>query len=273
MSCHGFGDAAAFQINGLGGMNCGLQPGANWITNDDLLPGRNLQDVFSCMATRGSMGCGQEHQLRSAVEALHPRPDRNPMNAGFLRPDAYLAIVWLTDEEDASGGDDSGPFFMGMPPAGFGDNAREVPFAHLCNGAPPPGMPMSVPLSDCQANPNPPPGTLIPVQTLVDAIKELKPGHEEKIVVAAIAGWPPQGQEATARYSLIRGGQAGVDLGKVCQEAGGGTPGLRIKAFLDSFTHNTLQSICQASYAGALDVCGRGSIGRSCSTEQRAGRA
>jgi hypothetical protein len=255
-NCHDFGDNAAFQINDMAGANCGLQPGAYWITNDNLLPGRTLQQVFACMATRGTMGCGNENQLQAARMALLPRPDRNPMNMGFLRPDAYLAVVWLTDEEDSSAADDSGPFWAGPPPAGFADNARSVPMAHLCNGAPPPGMPMTVPLSDCVANPNPPPATLLPYQTVVNDIKGLKPGHEEKIVVAAIAGWPPAGTEAGATYSLVRS-QTGVDLGKVCQQAGGGTPGLRIKAVLDSFTHNTLQSICQASYAGALTTIGQ----------------
>jgi hypothetical protein len=255
--CMGFGDRAAFQINDMAGANCGLQPGAYWITNDNLAPGRTLQQVFSCMATRGTMGCGHEHQLRSAVEALKPRPDRNPMNMGFLRPEAYLAIIWLTDEEDSSGGDDSGPFFMRPPPAGFVDNSRAAGSgAHLCNGMQLPPMPVSLPLAQCQANPNPPAGTLMSIDQIVNDIKGLKPGHEEKIVAAAIAGWPPPGQEATARYSLVRSGGQTVDLGKVCDQGGGGTPGLRIKAVLDSFSHNTLQSICQGSYANALTTIG-----------------
>jgi hypothetical protein len=253
--CMGWGQNAAFQINDLAGNNCGLQPNAFWITNDNLVPGRTLQQVFACMATRGTMGCGHEHQLRAAVEALHPRPDRNPMNMGFLRPDAYLAVIWLTDEEDSSGTDDSGAFFMGPAPAGFADNARTVPMAHLCSNMPPPAMALSVPLTDCVANPTPPAGTLMPLDQIINSIKDLKPGHEEKIVVAAIAGWPPPGQEAAARYTLVRSGQ-GVDLGKVCEQGGGGTPGLRIKAVLDAFTHNTIQTICQNSYAGALTTIG-----------------
>jgi hypothetical protein len=253
--CHDFGDNAAFQINDTLGANCGLQPGAFWITGENLLPGRTLQQVFACMATRGTKGCGHEAQLQSARMALLPRMDRNPMNMGFLRPDAYLAVIFLTDEEDSSAAEGSGAFWMGPPPLGFADNARAVPAGHLCMGMPPAAAPLSVPLADCTANPNPPPGTLVPVQDVVNDIKGLKPGHEEKIVVAAIAGWPPPGAEAGARYSLVRTGGA-IDLGKVCEQAGGGTPGLRIKAFLDSFKNNTLQTICQASYAGALTAIG-----------------
>jgi hypothetical protein len=253
--CHDLGDNGAFQINDMAGNNCGLQPNNFWITNDNLVPGRSLQQVFSCMATRGTMGCGFEHQLKSADAALHPQPNLNPQNMNFLRPDAYLAVVWLTDEDDCSAADDGAAWFGGPPPMGIADNARCAWAGHLCNGQPPPGMPFNAPLSACEANPNPPMGTLIPVQKIVDDIKALKPGHEEKIVVAAIAGWPPPGAEATAGYSMVRSGMA-VDIAKVCQDGGGGTPGLRIKAFLDSFTHNTLQTICQNNYSGALTAIG-----------------
>jgi hypothetical protein len=258
-ACMGFGDNAAFKITDLAGNNCGLQPNAYWITKDgamdNLVGGRTLQQVFSCMATRGTMGCGLEHQLQAANMALNARVDRNPMNMGFLRPDAFLAVILLTDEEDSSGGDDSGPFFMGPAPAGFADNARNVPVGHLCNDVPPPAMAFDVPLANCRANPNPPAGTLIPVSQVIDGIKGLKPGHEEKIVVAAIAGWPLPGTEPMARYRLTSMQQT-VNLAQVCTGGGGGTPGLRIKAFLDAFQYNTLQSICETNYTGALTKIG-----------------
>jgi hypothetical protein len=257
--CRGFGDGGAFQINNAGGANCGLLPGANWITNDNLVPGRTLPQVFACMATRGTEGCGFEHQLKSADAALHPRPDRNPGNMGFLRPDAYLAIIWLTDEDDCSAADDGAAWFGGPPPMGYVDNARCAWAGHLCNGAPPPAMAFQTPLANCRDNPSPPAGTLIPVQTIVDSIKALKPGHEEKIVVAAIAGWPAPAAEPNATYSMVRSGQGQaqtVDLGRVCTDGGGGTPGLRMKAFLNSFSQNTVQTICQNDYTGALSAIG-----------------
>jgi hypothetical protein len=254
--CNGFGDKAAFQVNNTAGAPCGLPAGEFWITNTNV-PAAQLNTVFSCMATRGTMGCGHEHSLQAANMALHPRPDRNPMNEGFLRPDAYLAIIILTDEEDSSGGEDSGPFFMNPPPAGWVDNSRAASSgAHICNGGQLPPAPISIPLASCVQNPMPPAGTLLPVSQIVADIKALKPGHEEKIIVASIFGWPLPGTEAAARYTL-ENGMGGVNLGQVCTQAGGGTPGLRIKAFLDSFSNSSTNSICQDSFAAALDAIGK----------------
>jgi hypothetical protein len=259
-SCRVAGDGGRFQVTDIAtGANCGLAAGAQWMTNDNLAPGLTMAQVFSCMARRQSMGCGSEHQLKAADVALHPRPDPlwNPMNAGFLRPDAYLGIVFLTDEDDCSAPDDAGAFFGGAPPAGISSNSRCAWAGHLCNGQPPPGMPFSLPLAQCMPNPSPPAGTLLPVIDIINDIKGLKPGHEEKIIVAAIAGWPNPGQEANAQYAMVRGqGGGGVDLAQVCQAGGGGTPALRIKQFIDAFQHGLLQTICQDSYAGALTEIG-----------------
>jgi hypothetical protein len=57
----------------------------------------NLRDAFSCIAAVGTAGDGFEAHLESARQAL-----LNPANAGFLRDDAYLAIVVIADEDDCS---------------------------------------------------------------------------------------------------------------------------------------------------------------------------
>src|SRR5262249_35832337 len=80
-----------------------------------------------------------------------------------------------------------------------------------------------------------------------------KSGRDEKIIIGAIAGWPAPGQEAAAKYTLKRG-NGGVDVSQTCTTAGGGTPGLRIKSFVDSFTHGTLQTVCQPDFTGALEA-------------------
>jgi hypothetical protein len=112
-------------------------------------------------------------------------------------------------------------------------------------------MDFSVPLGNCRANPSP--SGLVAVDQIVKSIKAVKGGRDEKIIVGAIAGWPPPGQESAARYTLKRG-NAGVDLSQTCTTAGGGTPGLRIKSFIDSFTHGTLQTVCQNDFTGALEA-------------------
>lgn len=57
-----------------------------------------LADTFACIASLGPSGCGFEQHLGSLKKALIG----NPANAGFLRPDAFLAIVIISDEDDCT---------------------------------------------------------------------------------------------------------------------------------------------------------------------------
>src|SRR5665647_174466 len=52
----------------------------------------NLDQVFGMMAKgAGAGGCGFEQPLEAMRRALN----NNPQNAGFLRPDAYLAVIFI----------------------------------------------------------------------------------------------------------------------------------------------------------------------------------
>jgi hypothetical protein len=55
---------------------------------------------FGCIATLGINGCGFEQQLKAAAKALIDH--RDGVNAGFLRADSFLVILFVTDEEDCS---------------------------------------------------------------------------------------------------------------------------------------------------------------------------
>ena len=56
-----------------------------------------LDAAFSALADVGTLGCGIEQHLRGMERAL-----QNPANTGFVRPDAYLAVVVIGDEDDCS---------------------------------------------------------------------------------------------------------------------------------------------------------------------------
>lgn len=58
-----------------------------------------LAEVFSCIANVGAGGCGMEQPLEALMRALTTPA---PQNQGFLRRDAYLGVVLLTDEDDCS---------------------------------------------------------------------------------------------------------------------------------------------------------------------------
>jgi len=57
---------------------------------------------FACVATLGTGGCGFEQQMEAARKALVEKTAVGGCNAGFLRDDSILAVLWVTDEEDCS---------------------------------------------------------------------------------------------------------------------------------------------------------------------------
>lgn len=57
-----------------------------------------LAERFAELAEVGTDGCGIEQHLEAVKQAL----DGNPDNLGFLRPDAYLAVIVIADEDDCS---------------------------------------------------------------------------------------------------------------------------------------------------------------------------
>ena len=74
--------------------NCGLSQ--RWL--DSTTP--NLGTTLGCRANVGTGGSSYEMPLLMAKDALAKHG--NVENAGFLRPDALLGVVMLTDEDDSS---------------------------------------------------------------------------------------------------------------------------------------------------------------------------
>jgi len=67
-------------------------------------PGRSEAEVaalFASNVTVGINGSGTEKGLEAAYLALS-EPNVNGVNSGFLRPDAYLSIIIVSDESDQS---------------------------------------------------------------------------------------------------------------------------------------------------------------------------
>lgn len=83
------GDDGAFR------QGCGMS--RRWIERTDPDPA----GTFACVAEVGTEGPGFEMQLHASELALSARM-ADGVNAGFLRDDALLAVVYLTDEDDCS---------------------------------------------------------------------------------------------------------------------------------------------------------------------------
>jgi hypothetical protein len=59
---------------------------------------QSAEQTFGALGDLGTMGCGFEQPMEAMYRAL----DGNPANNGFIRPDALLAVVFITDEDDCS---------------------------------------------------------------------------------------------------------------------------------------------------------------------------
>jgi hypothetical protein len=88
------------------GSGCGLM--RRWIEQAD----GDVASKFSCVAQVGTGGSSMEMPLLMLERALTDRV-ADGTNAGFLREDALLAVVVLTDEDDCSRTDD--PITLTIP--------------------------------------------------------------------------------------------------------------------------------------------------------------
>ena len=104
-------DANASNCRTLGALV--TQTGGEGASNQDCLPfstGKrylddtepNLQDKFACIAQVGISGSGDEIQAQSGYTAVTKiMNQQGACNEGFIRDDALLVVVIITDEDDA----------------------------------------------------------------------------------------------------------------------------------------------------------------------------
>jgi hypothetical protein len=233
---------------GLDGNSVFLASANNGTTNNFV---GSLETAFSCMAALGTQGCGYEHQLQATRVALYQAV--TPENRGFLRDDALLAIILISDEDDCSAETTSNLFVddasFPMTTASF----RCSQVGHLCNGVSPPIAPFDAPLESCRENPA---GRLIKVSEIVDSIRALKRNPAEQIMVAGIFGWPQNPLGARYRYQQTN---QGIDVAPICQSSNGtAAVGLRLKTFVESFgSLGSFYSICNDDYSPALQQIGQ----------------
>ncbi len=217
----------------------------------------NLADVFSCMAKLGDVGCGFEHQLQATRLALYPTANVNlAENAGFLRPNAYLAVILITDEDDCSAPPDTHLFEADLP--GQSASLRCAIKGHLCNGKEPPVGDFTAPIIDCKSNEQ---GQLISVAEVVGNIKNLKPGRADRIVVAAITGSAGDGKYKIGKVKDVDTGMDVFDYLPGCSFPGDpeatATPAIRVKEFVDGFGDNgSIHNICMDDFSPAMKKIG-----------------
>jgi hypothetical protein len=301
IQCTPAGDQGQFQSMPRGKCtDTTLTGGATFISDADMTPNytnTDISQVFQCIALLGDKGCGFEHQLASIDRALGsdnyngtdpstglPVPQPPSVNSGFLRPEAYLGIVILTNEDDCSAPANTQLYSLNgfqqnvANPLGPIANYRCNQFGHTCtdpNGnmisppLTPPAGATTLNMTDCVSNDTT--GLLTPVSQFVSDIRQLKSDPDNQILVASISA---PASPYTVSWVAESGGQA-TQPGELwpqiehsCGAAGAddvnpmstmsptdgsfGDPGVRITEFAQGFKQFLLASICDASYANSM---------------------
>lgn len=232
-----YGDLGNFQMRG--GTTCGMSSAdALWIEYTNGAPvnyaaSGAINSIAACLATNlGTLGCGEEHSLQSfefALNAANLHTGAWAAQSSFLRPEATLGLVFLSDEDDCSAATNDGMFGDKAELRGESASLRCATRAHACGGLDlsdnGPGYPTSSAFSadfatcaartDACSNPTDSPSgaatdTSVPttcsplkdIAKLAAEIKSLKGDQaSEKILVAGIFGWPLAGSDGKADFS------------------------------------------------------------------------
>jgi hypothetical protein len=217
----------------------------------------DLAGVFACMAVLGIDGCGFEQPLEAMRRAFE-----NPLNAGFLREDAALAVIVLSDEDDCSAFDQAmyDPTITGKETTlGPLDSFRCFEFGVECT----PDEPRLLGAKyECKPRENS--RYMYAVEDYVNYLRGLK-ADPQQIVVAGIVGVDPltpdeplevilETKQTGEVFSLVPTCQVMDDAGSVIAKA---TSAVRLRAFLDAFpSRNALSSICEQDLTAAMDIAG-----------------
>jgi hypothetical protein len=289
--CSGNGDNGVFHFAPTGTCTAtNLQTGATYISSP--LGGTpnftgDITQVFQCIAQLGAAGCGFEHQLASVVRALGADGNGPPQeNQGFIRPEAYLAIVLITNEDDCSAPVNSVLFDTNVntnlasqvgPPGNFRCNE----FGHLCSlkgGPPAPPVRVSPNPNDltftqqydnCVSSEGQ--GLLTPIATFAQQVKMLKTDPANQILVASIQG-PATPYIEDWKAAPIADGpwpeiKHSCDMGTAI---GFADPGVRLQQFVQEFGGNGLvYPICNSNFGPSLQTIAQklsALIGPSCIT-------
>ncbi len=210
----------------------------------------SLEDAFGKLAVVGVGGCNFEAHLMSMKRALVGTAG----NSGFLRDDAYLAVVLIADEDDCSIREDRASFFS-QPDVGAGADKVTTTLAcfrssTLCDG--PRDSSAPGPRTNCRSNDADSAPFNVRVSEMVKFLKDLK--GERNVLVAGIVG--PGRDVALNRDDL---GNLGVtpscSYGTMPVQTA--RPAIRLEAFIRSFSRHTIASICKEDLSGALDQVGK----------------
>lgn len=202
--------------------------------------------VFSALADVGTGGCPYPQPLAAARRALARAQDpADPDNGGFLRADARLLVVVVTDQDDCSVPADSDLFDPSQTstadPYGGAGTYRCAEFGLLCGGVKPPHVltgGASLTLDACV--PAEAAGLLTPIADLTNDLLHLKRDPDE-VGVSLIGG--PAGPFVIGQQPVPLAAGVTEDQPRLLPSCAGPAgepafPGVRLKAWADGFAAN-----------------------------------
>jgi hypothetical protein len=289
------GDAGELQL--LGGAWCGIvDPAARWLQTLTLTPanytGDPTQDLNCLLGNLPQGGCVYQQLLQAAATSA---TSTGPAYlSAFVRKNAYLGLILISDEDDCSTFPNGAMFGPDIPTEA--SSLRCATRGHVCSGTGldyPTAEALTASFADCRTRTDACPATadvgqptpcspLADVHTLAQKIKALK-ASEDMVLVTMIGGWPlTQEDFSTAAYKIAPvpnpkasdGPPTVYDLWPICYDPDhpasnpdpatgydpvaasyGAKPGLRLSAFVDEFGSNGLKfSICAADWRAAINL-------------------
>ena len=197
-----------------------------------------IGDTFACIASLGTAGCGFEQPMeamRRAIDLTHPE------NAGFIRDPAYLAVVFISDEDDCSAADEA-IFDPGLS-ALFGpiDSFRCTQYGVVCDGVPVPRA--AATYSSCTSAPT----DWLRNPSYYAGILKWRKAADDTILVAAIVG-------SDSPFSVEMTGPDVAQLMPSCSTTlGDSVPAIRTRDLANAFGVNGLvRTLCAADITGDL---------------------
>jgi hypothetical protein len=246
---------------GAGSSGCLGPTGTSYLsvsTNGTNIPvGHDVVETIGCMAQVGDHGCGFEMPLEAAYRALSGGVLEN---IGFLRDEAILAVLFLTDEDDCSVDDATSDLFSANT-ALYGplSSYRCTRFGTRCDGLfPLPAAPVAS-FASCQPAKREDGGRLADLAKYQaffgnDNLHGGLKASPADVVLAAVRAPPqPFGTEIGETPDVCgQGVSSCTQLSHSCVAIDDGTftgdPAVRLDALVSALGGLT-RSICEGSYA------------------------
>ena len=249
-ACLGGGDNGRLQNLPRGACDVPTDPWINDVSSADgrqinYPAGATLAETFACIARLGTTGCALEQPLEAMRAALD---GRNPENLGFFRPDAFLAVVIVTDEDDCSAAD-LAMFEPGQTalsdPLGPLSSFRCTEFGIICDGDPIARAPATY--QECESRPDSYLRHPFEYADFLDATK----ASPYSVFVGVIAGTP-----SPVKVGIAEDGKPEL-LPSCASDAGTATPAVRLRNFVDELPgRGTFISICRDNLGEAITFLG-----------------